>query len=436
MFSVQGAQSQGASMHAVLVNPVLTPGFKCDEKTPQCSHCARWNVKCSLMFVKAERQLSQPEEYLTTVEDSRDLALIAPHQPLPLPSGVNLQDLELMHHFTTVTYTGFVDNTKLANMWQNEAPRVAIRFPFLMHGILAVSALHLSYLQPEKKKTWITKALQHETAGLPSVRSAMEQLDEENCHALFAFSGLVVPFKQALTAHESSTYWELEAISKWFPLLRGAHNILCASWEWLPSGPFASMLRPTNLPIDSTLNPDDPFLTSLYSLLIPHENASIEEVEDLRVVRAALDQLRRISAMPHQTCRPTGYKAPVFMWPGGVSQEYMVLVENRVPEALIVLGFYSLVVQRAGISWLMEDNGASYLLRSIEACLGEDWLPWLDYPRRQVYEDATRKATNHLEESNGSIYETDPSSDQTCSISSTVPSSPQMLQEPREKGII
>ena len=327
---------------------------------------------------------------------------LTPYQPLPpLPCGASPQDIELMHHFTTSTYAGLVDSKEVEYMWQTEAPKIAMRFPFLMKGILAVSAMHLAYLQPQKKKQWTMKALQYETSGLPSVRASMEQLGEDNCHALFAFSGLLVAYTQALNILESSAYWELDAICKWFELVRGAHNVLFASLHWLQNGPFAPMLRSPAFPVDYTLNPDDPILTNLYPLLMPHEAASNEEKENLRVTRAALDQLRRVSALPYQTVSPTGFKATIYQWPGSVSHEYVMLVEKRTPEALIVLAFYSLIIKRAGKSWIMYDSGASHLLRSIEACLTEEWHSWLDYPKRQVYQGEMAWAASQVEEPRG-----------------------------------
>jgi hypothetical protein len=63
---------------------------------------------------------------------------------------LNLGDLELLQNWTMAAYIGFGEKPDNEKVWQDEIPRKGITHPFLMRGILAVSALHLSRTRPEK----------------------------------------------------------------------------------------------------------------------------------------------------------------------------------------------------------------------------------------------------------------------------------------------
>lgn len=64
---------------------------------------------------------------------------------------LNLGDLELLQNWTMGAYTGFGDKEGDEKLWQDEIPRMALAHPFLMRGILAVSALHMGRTRPEEK---------------------------------------------------------------------------------------------------------------------------------------------------------------------------------------------------------------------------------------------------------------------------------------------
>ena len=63
-----------------------------------------------------------------------------------------------------------------------------------MRRILAISALHLATLNPNVRQDLTAKAVKHECEGFPSFRASVAKLDEQNCHAIFAFLGLVVSY--------------------------------------------------------------------------------------------------------------------------------------------------------------------------------------------------------------------------------------------------
>ncbi|KAH8823589.1 hypothetical protein DL96DRAFT_1618047 [Flagelloscypha sp. PMI_526] len=108
---------------------------KCDQKNfPTCENCSKRGIECDW-----------PQIFLDQHVCRRPAT-----QPI-FTLGLSVYDLELIHHFTTTTAVSLVDihgikSPHVLGIYQRNAPRLALAHPFLMHSILAISALHLHWL--------------------------------------------------------------------------------------------------------------------------------------------------------------------------------------------------------------------------------------------------------------------------------------------------
>jgi hypothetical protein len=59
-------------------------------------------------------------------------------------------DLEILHFWTTHSVETFVDFDSCITMFRTTVVELGIIHPFLMHEILALSALHLALVRPHK----------------------------------------------------------------------------------------------------------------------------------------------------------------------------------------------------------------------------------------------------------------------------------------------
>lgn len=55
---------------------------------------------------------------------------------------------------------------------------------------MAVSALYMAYLKPEKRVYQILAA-KHESLALPAIRVALQSIRQQNCHALHACAQII-----------------------------------------------------------------------------------------------------------------------------------------------------------------------------------------------------------------------------------------------------
>jgi len=73
----------------------------------------------------------------------------------------------------------------------------------------------------------------------------------------------------------------------------------------------------------------------------------------------------------------------VTAWPITISAEYTELLNERKPEALIVMAYFSILLHTRRSFWAVGDAG-KFLLTAVEEFLGDAWAEWLIVPRRMV----------------------------------------------------
>jgi len=66
-----------------------------------------------------------------------------------------------------------------------------------MRGVLALSALHISYHRPQKRDLYLSRAMAHHNAGLIEATNAIRNVSNENCTALFLFTSICCIFNLA-----------------------------------------------------------------------------------------------------------------------------------------------------------------------------------------------------------------------------------------------
>ena len=113
-------------------------------------------------------------------------------------SSLDRQSHELLHHYTSTVCLTMARPNQI-DIWRYDMPRIGFDHPFLLHGLLAISALHLSTKLPSRSKELISVAIEEEHRALPSFRKLLASNKPESIHAVFAFSGIVIPYILATT---------------------------------------------------------------------------------------------------------------------------------------------------------------------------------------------------------------------------------------------
>jgi hypothetical protein len=259
---------------------------------------------------------------------------------------------------------------------------MAVSHEFLMHGLLAISALHLSTLQPNRKVELTQRAAISEHMALPYFREFVSHDSSQNVHAVVAFAGFVVPYIVTVCGSMDTSIGRIPSLvdesPHWFFSFRGLLQMVGRSWMALKEGPFRPLLSQSKMPIDFGRNPDDVHLAKIHHMLESRAHSVDDDLETLQVCEIALDELRRVFALPQSPMR-TQVMIGVHVWPGTVSQQFIELIHQRRPEALIVLAHYCVLLKKVDSCWWLDGVGRK-LLAAIDLELSPEWRPWIEWP--------------------------------------------------------
>lgn len=304
------------------------------------------------------------------------------------PFAIDSQSRELLYHYESTVHSTIDHNSKI-DVWKTQLPHLAISHPFLMHGVLALSALHLSHVTPSRSVRLAATATLHEQLALPIFRKSIAEDNPSTIHAVFAFSTIVVLYilgscnlrdKARLPSND-------DGLPHWFFALRGVVPLLTNNFPILASGPFGALLNRQKTLRQHSDSPNDVELAKLNVLFSPARDASLPmslaSLAELRICEKALDQLREAYSLPHSKFNTWwNIKSAVYAWAVVVSQEFVDLVVRRLPEALVILAYYCALVKRLNSCWYFAGIGEA-MLGTIEETLTSEWLPWIRWAVEQ-----------------------------------------------------
>ncbi|OJD14155.1 hypothetical protein AJ78_05482 [Emergomyces pasteurianus Ep9510] len=309
---------------------------------------------------------------------------------IPNSSGLDVVDLELLHHYTTFTYKTLPSGatSDQHELWQIQVVQLGFQHEFLLRGTLAAAALHLSYLHPQRRESLALRASTHQTMALRSFHEALNRVDPSNCVAIFAFSCILValtfatPTNSARLAGQEEGYLGAQKeILDWFYMVRGCNSVLQTQWETLSRSFLAPLLNkamtqqtaPSHDVHDADRVTDLLRLCSSESLSQDRETANAYAL----AIHQLLNAYTQVSILNE---RKQDFVPVIFVWPIAIPQTYLKLLGERKPEAMVILAHYSALLQRLDDQWYMK-GWARYLVKQIETALSEEWQPWLCWPK-------------------------------------------------------
>ena len=294
---------------------------------------------------------------------------------------------ELMYHYITTLYSlGAREN--VVHLWRNYIPQQAFENRFLMHGLLALAALHLAHLRPDNSSRYLRSCDKHQDIALQEFRSILAApVDPELANALVALAATlsVSSMARSCAPLENKTM-ELGDITELFILTKGIRNMIHLAYEHVWQGPLAAMLE------SQQPYPED---TQVYLPL--HVSSRFEAIrrilftcgldqEALDDCLFALSELKKIyKNIVHISATASVEMGDVSRWQVIVSMGYVKLIEARKPPALVILAYYAAAVTAVRTAWYAQ-GWAEYALRAISQALDDKMQHWVEWPMQQVQE--------------------------------------------------
>ncbi|TGJ78182.1 hypothetical protein E0Z10_g10582 [Xylaria hypoxylon] len=264
--------------------------------------------------------------------------------------------------------------------------KLAVKFPWLLHAILAISSRHLTVLKPENSSLYLSEAFHLQSQAINIFNSERLHIDETNCSAALLFSSILGRHMlvDTLAGLESDGSVLLDNYCHYVQVHRGLRTIASDSWPLLSESEiwplllFAGVQRPRKAHGSE--------LEDLRHWV--RESQGLDE-ETLKVCLAAIDLLQvgldEISAEKTHVRR---YQM-AFIWSVCNEARFNDLVMQRSPQALVILAHYTALLHHSKSVWQIRDAGYRFL-HTICSVLGPSYESQLWWVRNLVLGSGTQ----------------------------------------------
>jgi hypothetical protein len=282
---------------------------------------------------------------------------------------LDITSLELLHHYSTSTYTSFATHASWQKVWRDTVPQLGFQYPFVLHATLAITALHLSVLNVARSDHYKVLAASYYHEASVALRNVLPRAATLEGNALFIASSFIAIYVFVCPAVQGSKD-DPRALT-WFPVLRGIKAVIHGEWGGV-SNEFAPLLLA--LPLGESSLPSLPELERL--------TADVHDPEERHVYEHATADLRH-SWDVYRRSSGEFWLPAAFLWPATVNDGFVHLLMERQPRALILLAHYSALFSKlSGFWWI--GKRAKEELDLIERAIGEPWTEWLGWVKGVV----------------------------------------------------
>lgn len=358
---------------------------RCSLERPICYNCSRLSRSCSYVEKPSLQGTSSNASSPSESSGSQ------PNHAL---------EIELMHQYTAFTCLLLSNDPVLIRLWRDVVPRIALKHPFLLHGIFAVAAQHKLHEMSRPTAELVEAATYYHLEALATYIHLLNNITEENCHALFVFSQLIVGLSYSHLILESGSGQALiVGMIEIFELLKGALAIAEKASLWLNAGELEPMMGEfpgaTHLRIPETENP----CTGALADLAEHVGNEAARTNTMGPREDALDStikmLHGLLLSPNDSVDSLNRTIGLPVW---LDADFARLLRLGDQAALTLLAFYGVALDRIQDVWFFRGVGVA-LVRAVSATLDREWAPHVAWPlleieKREDYEGAMM--SNHV----------------------------------------
>lgn len=302
-----------------------------------------------------------------------------------------------MSHFTSSTMQTLFSRMDALNLWQTVVVADAPSHPFLLHGMLALSSLHLASLRPPGQRpryTWLCQI--HQAHAISHYRRVLQDVKLDQIGPVLAMAQILA-FLSLATLTDNGLPKEANPVSRddgfkdvlsLFTILRGVPTILQGSRDRnrFKSGPYGIVMsvykhihsETLYLPA-STRSRYELLRTDCLSDLVAAENVSEtavcrKAINDLEVVHSDAVRNATGNALPDTLL----HVDPLYLmkWAAIVSSDFITLLHSRHTAALVIMGEFASIFELVGEKWFLM-NWVNNILGIVRAIVAPPGLKWL-----------------------------------------------------------
>lgn len=278
-------------------------------------------------------------------------------------------------------------------------PKMAFSYRFLLHGLLAVTALDRRHHATDSdKESLMQLARYHQQHALTLYIPLLQDINEENCHALFAFSlilgGSCYGMLQGdLDENPPNIVRRFLDI---FDALMGATAVAIEAQQWLHEGELSIIMSGLVPEIRHFWHLNEGARSALQGLMSCIDgackalnageeeckrNAYLDSIYGLATIMAPAPKNRQLSI--------------VVSWPVMAKAGYINLLRQRDPLALAILGHYGVALHLYGLYdrlWMLEGLGKRLTL-AVYYQADAEWRLYLEWAKERIEQPVTQQVT-------------------------------------------
>ena len=291
---------------------------------------------------------------------------------ISLNGGLTDHDLELMMHWCSTTYLSISLDSTAEWIWQTIVPQEAMHHPFLLHGILALSALDQAHSSNgEIREEHLKVAQRHQTratTGLTCIRRLGDHLSLSACNAVFAFSCIMIyyTFAYPLLVKPIRSGRTLDELCHALLQIRESIDIVLQVIDRVKDGELGPLIR------KDESRPKMPDTSRLAILSLRRLNAilaSRHPRHETDVYEATMEHLSSALERLAEGGEPT---VIAIRWIFRIPSRFIELVRERQPFALVILAHFAVIMHSLRGHWWMGDWGMN-VLEDIGQTLDVEW---------------------------------------------------------------
>ncbi|KAF4967726.1 hypothetical protein FSARC_4787 [Fusarium sarcochroum] len=346
---------------------------------------------------------SRDEQLLSPGDSHRSITAISTpgtttpvNQDPTFDNVLNMEHMELfVHVITNKDLFNLGDKVEGFKVTFDKCLSEGIKAPYLLHQVLAFAARHLAAIRPERSAHYLHQAVSLQTRAVSLFNSTNREVNRTNCVAVLLFS---VSLGHHLLADALANRGPdgldgfLAQYVQCVDMNRGIYNVARSAWPLLLASELAPVLSFSSG--ESSREPKGSHCQPVVQLV--NDSTGLRE-DEKEACQQAIQYLQvGFDAMftEEEEAKSNRFRM-IFQWTMLASPELTSLLAEKRPEALVLLGYYALLLHYGRNLWQIGDTG-SYLLGLIVDYLRPEWHFWLDYPREMLRNDLEHAQANDM----------------------------------------
>lgn len=269
---------------------------------------------------------------------------------------MNVRHLEFLLHFRLSIAIPAI-NIELDSAAATIVTRSALRYPWLMHVLLAVSARHLAEQNPDTCEMYKAHATKLENQALAMFSAEDMSIGEENCQSPLLFCSVVGRHMlvDMLSGEDPDRTVSLDIYCHYVIVNLGLRGIAYGSWSKLPS---SSVWTEIILDVKKKPLQRGTELVEFQSWI--RESPGLDQ-EAISVLLEAIETLQSSLDSVSKPAKSQGAFDHVLNWSFDAPERLNGMIYQRLPQALVVLAHYAALLHYASDLWLIGNSGSRFL---------------------------------------------------------------------------